>query len=162
MHRTGADVVVTGEELVLLELLERLLEHKGSRETLREAFVRVRRAGLLEDIPGLVYAPDDADGPSEYLIHTGIQRLVQNLDELPLPFDALGRFEPPHRRSTLAARPVRPDRLKRYAHVLPLVTMHGCKFRCSYCPIPAYNQSPEKTEALFQLLLKHDIGPIRC
>src|SRR5207249_2639818 len=30
--------------------------------------------------------------------------------------------------------------LKRHAGMISLVTTHGCKFHCSYCPIPAYNQ----------------------
>ncbi len=38
--RRGADVVVTGEEFVLLSLLDRLLEFKADGETLRQAFVR--------------------------------------------------------------------------------------------------------------------------
>ena len=98
--RRGADVVVTGEEFVLLELLVRILEFQGPRETMRTAFTRARNAGTLQDIPGLVYPRDDR-WPCD-LVNTGIQRLVQDLDELPLPFDAFGLFEPPHRRATLA------------------------------------------------------------
>jgi hypothetical protein len=139
--REAADVVVTGEEYVLLELLDRILEHKGDRETMREAFERVRAAGLLEDIPGLVYRPDAPDaGPPEFLINTGVQRLVEDLDELPVPFDALGLFEPPHRRGTLSRHPVPVDRLRKHGKIMAIVTTHGCKFRCPYCPIPAYNQ----------------------
>ena len=139
--REGADVVVTGEEFVLLELLDRILEHKRNGETMREAFERVQKAGLLEDVPGLVYRADaSGGGPPELLINTGVQRLVQDLDELPLGFDALGLFEPPHRRPTLSRRPVPADRLKKHAKWMATVTTHGCKFRCSYCPIPAYNQ----------------------
>lgn len=138
--REGADVVVTGEEFVVLELLDRILQHKLSGETIREAFQRVRDAGLLEDIPGLVYRPDSADSPTEYLVNTGVQRLVQDLDELPLPFDALGLFEPPHRRSTLSHQPVAAERLNRHCRIMAMVTTHGCRFRCPYCPIPAYNQ----------------------
>ncbi|MBX6314955.1 MAG: radical SAM protein, partial [Isosphaeraceae bacterium] len=148
--RRGADVVVTGEEFVLLELLDRLLDYKAEREPLRAAFRRARAAGALEDIPGLVYRRDDGDGPPRDLVNTGVQRLVQDLDELPLPFDALGLFEPPHRRATLKPRPIPPQRLGRYAKVLAIITTHGCKFHCPYCPIPAYNQdtfrfrSPER------------------
>ena len=148
--REGADVVVTGEEFVILELMDRILEHKLPDETMREAFDRVRDAGLLEDVPGLVYRPDAADGPPEYLINTGVQRLVQDMDELPLPLDALGLFEQPHRRTTLSRHPVPLNRLRRHAKIMALVTTHGCKFHCPYCPIPAYNQftfrhkSPER------------------
>ena len=136
--RRGADVVVTGEEFVLLELLDRILEFQGQRETMRTAFTRARNAGTLQDIPGLVYPRDDR-WPCD-LVNTGIQRLVQDLDELPLPFDAFGLFEPPHRRATLAPRPLPADQLGRFAKVLAVITTHGCKFHCPYCPIPAYNQ----------------------
>ena len=137
---TGADVVVTGEEFVMLELMDRILQHKSETETMRGAFERVRREGLLEDIPGLVYRSDDAHCPPEYLINTGVQQLVQDLDELPSPLDALGLFEAPHRRSTLSRHPIPLERLKRHAGILPTVTTRGCKFHCPYCPIPAYNQ----------------------
>lgn len=157
--RYNADVVVTGEEYVILELFDRILAHRAAGETMRHAFHRVRREGLLEDIPGLVYRGDEQDdGPPEYLVNTGIQRLVQDLDELPEPFDAMGLFEPPHRRRTLARRAIPAEKLGRYAQVLSVVTTHGCKFRCSYCPIPAYNQftfryrSPER--------LVHELGGV--
>lgn len=146
----GADLVCTGEEYVLLEALERIMDEKREGEHIRDAFERVRAQGLLEDIPGLVYRPDDSEGEPEYLIDTGIQRLVQDLDELPLPFDALGLFEPPHKRATLAPAPIPTERLGEKAKILAMVTTHGCKFRCHYCPIPAYNQrtfrirSPER------------------
>lgn len=146
----GADVVCTGEEYVLLELLDRILENKLPGEHIRVAFERVRAEGLLNDIPGLVFRPDAPRGHPEYLIDTGVQRLVQDLDELPLPFDALGLFEPPHKRSTLSPSPLPAEQLGRYAKVLAVVTTHGCKFHCPYCPIPAYNQdtfryrSPER------------------
>lgn len=148
--REGADVVVTGEEYVLLELLDRIVELKGSGETMREAYERARQEGLLEDIPGLVYRPDSPSGAPEYLVNTGVQRLVQDLDELPLPFDAMGLFEPPHRRATRSSLPIPVDRIGRHAQFLAMVTTHGCKFHCSYCPIPSYNQftfrnrSPER------------------
>ena len=54
--REGADAVVTGEEYVLLELLDRIVEMKRPGDTMRAAFERVRAGGLLDDIPGLVYA----------------------------------------------------------------------------------------------------------
>ena len=43
--RQEADVVVTGEEFVLLELLDRLLEFKAQRESWRLAFARQIRGG---------------------------------------------------------------------------------------------------------------------
>ncbi len=148
--REGADVVVTGEEYVLLELLDRIIELKGPDETLRTAFERAREEGQLEDIPGLVYRPDAPLGPPPYLVNTGVQRLVQDLDELPLPFDALGLFEPQHLHATLSREPISAQRLGRQAKIMALVATHGCKFHCPYCPIPGYNQhsfrhrSPER------------------
>ena len=139
--REGADVVVTGEEFVLLELLDRILEFKRPADTMRGAFERARRAGALEGVAGLVYRPDDSAGPPQYLINTGIQRLVRNPDELPMPLDGLGSFEPPHGGRTLSPRPLPIGQLHRYAKVVTLLTTRGCKFRCPYCPIAAYNQS---------------------
>jgi radical SAM superfamily enzyme YgiQ (UPF0313 family) len=138
--REGADLVVTGEEYVILEVLERILAHKHPSETMRAAFERVRGAKLLEDIPGLVYRPDAPHGPPPYLVNTGVQRLLQDLDELPLPFDALGLFEPPHQRSTLSPAPVPREQLGRHASIMAMIATRGCKFRCPYCPIPGYNQ----------------------
>ena len=148
--REGADVVVTGEEYVLLELLDRIVEMKGPGDTMRAAFQRARDGGLLEDIPGLVYRPDAPDGPPQYLVNTGVQRLVQHLDELPLSLEVMGLFEPPHGRNTLSSRPVSAERVGRHAKILAMVTTHGCQFHCPYCPIPGYNQftfrhhSPER------------------
>lgn len=138
--RQGADVVVTGEEYVVLELLDRILEFKRPGDTMRRAFDRARRAGALRDVAGLVYRPDDSAGPPPYLVNTGIQRLLEDLDELPMPFDALRLFEPPHRRRSLAPKPLPIDQLHRHASVMTVVTTRGCKFRCPYCPIAAYNQ----------------------
>jgi len=146
----GADVVVTGEEFVILELMERILDCRAPGETMRAAFQRARNSGLLEDIPGLVYRPDESEGMPEYLINTGVQRLVQDLDELPLPFAGLGLFEPPHLGTGLAPHPVPIQKLGKYASIMSMITTHGCKFHCPYCPIPAYNQytfrhrSPER------------------
>ncbi|TMQ33253.1 MAG: radical SAM protein [Planctomycetota bacterium] len=146
----SADVVVTGEEFVALELLERLMEHRSGGEHLRKTFHRLRRSGLLDDICGLVFREGDEKDPHGRLVNTGVQRLVQDLDELPHPLVGLRLVEPPHRRRTLAARPLPLDRLRRYAGIVSLVTTHGCKFHCPYCPIPAYNQftfrfkSPER------------------
>lgn len=138
--RVHADIVVTGEEFVILELLDRIMEYRGRHEHPRKAFQRLRRSGLLDDIPGLVFREGDEPGRVTRLINTGVQRLVQDLDELPHPVTSLGLLEPPHRRRTLSSRPIRPDRLHRYAGMISVVTTHGCKFHCPYCPIPAYNQ----------------------
>src|SRR5437773_4854345 len=135
-----ADVVVTGEEFVALELLDRIMEFRSQGEHPRRVFHRLRRSGLLDDIPGLVFREGDEKSPVGRLINTGIQKLVQNLDELPHPIASLGLLEPPHTRRTLSRRPVEASKLHRYAGMISVVTTHGCKFHCPYCPIPAYNQ----------------------
>lgn len=148
--KCSADVAVTGEEFVLLELLDRIMESRANDEHPRKTFHRLRRSGLLDDIPGLVFREGDEREPAPRLINTGIQRLVQNLDELPHPIASVGLIEPPHRRRTLAREPLAVDRIHRHAGMISLVTTHGCKFHCPYCPIPAYNQftfrykSPER------------------
>ena len=136
----SADVAVTGEEFIILELLDRIMESRAGEEPLRRTFHRLRRSGLLDDIPGLVFREGDEKAPVGRLINTGIQRLVQNLDELPHPVTSLGLLEPPHRRSTLSRHPLAVDKIRRYSGMISLVTTHGCKFHCPYCPIPAYNQ----------------------
>jgi radical SAM superfamily enzyme YgiQ (UPF0313 family) len=136
----SADVVVTGEEFVALQLLDRLMEFRAGGEHLRKTFHRLRRSGLLDDIPGLVFREGDERAPFGRLIDTGIQRLVQDLDELPHPLVGLSILEPPHRRRILARRPIPVAKLHRYASIIAVVTTHGCKFHCPYCPIPAYNQ----------------------
>jgi radical SAM superfamily enzyme YgiQ (UPF0313 family) len=146
----SADVAVTGEEFVILELLDRLMESRANREHPRKTFHRLRRSGLLDDIPGLVFREGDEKDPAGRLINTGIQRLVQDLDELPSAITGVGLLEPPHCRRTLSAQPVPVHKLYRHAGMISLVTTHGCKFHCPYCPIPAYNQftfrwkSPER------------------
>ena len=146
-----ADVAFTGEELILIELLDRITEHRGRGETMLAAFQRCRDGGLLNDIPGLVYMSRERDsGGRPVLIHTGVQRLVRDLDELPHPHVGFRLLEPPHRGRGLAARPLPADRVHRHSSVAALVTTHGCRFGCSYCPISAYNQrtwrykSPER------------------
>jgi hypothetical protein len=64
----AADVAVTGEEYVLLSLLEALLEIRAGKESLRTTFIRARNSGMLDSIPGLVYARTDRkDGIPEEL-----------------------------------------------------------------------------------------------
>jgi radical SAM superfamily enzyme YgiQ (UPF0313 family) len=136
----SADVAVTGEEFVLLQLLDRIMESRANGEHLRKTFHRLRRSGLLDDIPGLVFREGDDRAPLGRLINTGIQRMVQDLDELPHPVTSLGLIEPPHRRRGLSRHSLPVHKLRRFAGMVSLVTTHGCKFHCPYCPIPAYNQ----------------------
>jgi radical SAM superfamily enzyme YgiQ (UPF0313 family) len=154
----SADVVVTGEEYVILELLDRIMESRVNGEHLRKTFHRLRRSGLLDDIPGLVFREGDEKDPLGRLIDTGIQRMVQDLDELPHPITSLGLIEPPHRRRSLSRHALAIDKIRRFAGMISLVTTHGCKFHCPYCPIPAYNQftfrwkSPERLREEIEVL----------
>lgn len=143
----GADVAVTGEEFVLLSLLERLLELRGRQESLRAALVRARDGGMLDDIPGLVYPRTGPTGAAEELIDTGIQRLVGDLDELPHPALGYRLLEPPSRGTTLQRQALAPQQVRRYSSIASLVLTFGCKFNCPYCPIPAYNQRQHRVKS---------------
>ena len=136
----GVDLAVTGEEYVLLSLLEVLLSARAGNEALRRTFVRARDGGLLEEIPGLVYAKGTADGVAEELVDTGIQRLVGDLDELPHPALGYRLLEPPGRNATLGSQPLAAGQVRKHSRLGSLVLTFGCKFACPYCPIPAYNQ----------------------
>jgi radical SAM superfamily enzyme YgiQ (UPF0313 family) len=144
-----ADVVVTGEEYVLLELLQCIGAHRINGETMREGFDRARREGALDGIPGLAYRDPDSPPDQPTAISTGVQRLLRDLDELPMPHTALRLLEPRHRGTELTGR-VLPDRwfASKFRHMLLSIVMtHGCKFACSYCPIPAYNQRTWRTKS---------------
>jgi radical SAM superfamily enzyme YgiQ (UPF0313 family) len=149
----SADVAVTGEEFVLMSLLELLLGMRGGGESMRSVFFRARDAGALDSILGLMYARGTRDGPAEELVNTGVQRLVGDLDELPDPVPGYALLEAPSRRATLASRPIEPKDVSRLSPISSVVLTFGCKFNCPYCPIPAYNQrqhrvkSPERIAA---------------
>lgn len=134
----GADCVVTGEAFVLLELLHAILSQLRADQTPLAAFEKVRQAGGLTRIPGLVYL--SAAAPAKVAINTGVQRLLRDLDELPMPDAGYRMIEPPHRRSTLAAGPCPADRVGRISTISSVISTQGCRFNCSYCPIPAANQ----------------------
>lgn len=136
----GADVAVTGEEYVLLELLEVLLTFRAGGEPLRSAFQRARDAGALDGVPGLVYARTDAHGRTEELVDTGVQRLLGDLDELPDVTLGYRLLEPPGARPTLGPAALPASEVKRHSPLASLVLTAGCRFHCPYCPIPAYNQ----------------------
>jgi len=143
----GADVVVTGEEFVWLSLLELLLTERAEGETMRQAFLRVRDRGLLDGIPGLCYPRTDRHGVALEIVDTGMQRLLGDLDELPHAAIGYRLLEPPSRRRTLATRPLPVDRVRKHSPITSLVLTFGCKFRCPYCPIPAYNQRQHRTKS---------------
>ncbi|NLX13737.1 MAG: radical SAM protein [Phycisphaerales bacterium] len=136
----AADVAVTGEEYILLSLLELLLSIRAGSEPLRQTFIRARNSGMLDEIPGLVYARGEREGVAEELVDTGIQRLLGDLDELPHPVPGYSLLEPPSRLPTLASQALSIGRVRKHSPIGSLVLTFGCKFGCPYCPIPAYNQ----------------------
>ena len=138
--RVAPDVVVTGESYVLLDLLNVLVQHRGPGESMRAAFERARREGALDSTPGLVFLAPEATPQAPLLVDTGMQRLVQHLDELPHEVTGLGLLEPPHRGAGLSAGPLPDSRVGRHAMIVSLLVTQGCKFNCSYCPIPAQQQ----------------------
>jgi len=144
---TSADVAVTGEEFVLLELLEVLLSFRAEGESVRSAFFRARDAGALDAVPGLVYGRGGRDGLPEELVDTGVQRLVGDLDELPDPVLGYRLLEPPSRASTLAPAALEAGRVRRLSPIASIVLTFGCKFACQYCPIPAYNQRQHRVKS---------------
>ncbi|MFN0135951.1 MAG: B12-binding domain-containing radical SAM protein [Phycisphaerae bacterium] len=143
----GADVAVTGEEYVLLGLLDVLLSAKTPNGTLRDAFIRARNSGLLDSTPGLVYPRLDDRGRAVELIDTGVQQLLGDLDELPDPVLGYQILEAPSRRTTLASQPLPASKVMWNTPIASLVLTFGCKFACQYCPIPAYNQRQHRTKS---------------
>jgi len=135
-----ADVAVLGEEYVFLAMLERILASTGQTETLRQGFERARRERLLEDVGGLLYRAEDSAPNRPTLIHTGVQRLVRDFDELPEPMVGYRLLERPHRDRNLRPKPLALHRMRRNSFYASLVITRGCRFNCEYCPIPAYNQ----------------------
>ena len=136
----GVDLACTGEEFVLLSFLQALSEEAAGGESPLTAFERMRSTEALNDIPGLVYRAADSEPGRPYLINTGVQRLVQDLDELPMPLDGMTCIEPAHRGKTLKPKPWSTKRVRRKAFLASLVSTHGCRFNCDFCPIPAYQQ----------------------
>jgi radical SAM superfamily enzyme YgiQ (UPF0313 family) len=136
----GPDVAVTGEAYVLLDLLNVLVEFRRPGEGLRPAFERARHAGALDGVPGLVYLAPGASLAEPALVDTGLQRLMPNFDELPEDVVGLRLLERPHGGTGLSPAPIPAARLRRIAPIVPLQMTQGCKFSCSYCPIPAVNQ----------------------
>lgn len=143
----GPDVAVTGEEFVLLSLLEVLLSIRAKGESMRSTFYRARKSGLLDDIPGLVYPLGDPERTVEELVTTGPQRLLGDLDELPHPVLGYRLLEPPSRSAELATHALTANQVRRYSRISSLVMTFGCKFACPYCPIPGYNQRQHRVKS---------------
>ena len=163
------DAAVTGEVYILLELLDLLMDYHRPGEHIRKAFERARHAGALNSVPGLVYLDPQATLHEPVLIDTGLQRLVQHLDELPDEVVGLSVLEPPHRKAGLAPAPLADGKVRWRTPIVSLLVTQGCKFNCSYCPIPALNQktwrfrSPENLVRQFQTVrerygVKHFFG----
>lgn len=146
-HPAGPDLAVTGEEFVLLSLLEVVLSMRSPGEPLREAFARARDDGALDAIPGLVYPLGEREGAPEKLVDTGTQRLLGDLDELPSPVLGYQLLEAPSRRAELGSRALPPEQVRRLSPISSIVVTFGCKFACPYCPIPAYNQRQYRTKS---------------
>jgi radical SAM superfamily enzyme YgiQ (UPF0313 family) len=136
----GADCVVTGEVFVLMEMLSTIAKSRQGGESIRAAFNRARDEGALKRMPGLVYIAPDADPNKPHAHNTGMQRLLQDLDEMPMPDAGYRLIEPPHRRETMAARPYPASKVGKRSVIASVISTHGCKFNCNYCPIPAANQ----------------------
>lgn len=146
-QHSSPDLVVTGEEYVFLALLERLLECRRGPESLLAAFRRARRRGWIDDIPGLFYDRSTAGEPEPELVDTGVQRLVRDFDELPEPVQGYRFLERPHSSQFLRRHPLALCEVHRHSRVASILTTRGCKFRCGYCPIPAYNQFTFRTKS---------------
>jgi radical SAM superfamily enzyme YgiQ (UPF0313 family) len=145
---TAPDAVVTGEEFVLLSLLEVVLSMRTPGESLRKAFATARDSGALAAIPGLVYARGiRANGVADELIDTGVQRLLGDLDELPDPVLGYRLLEPPSGRQTLGSIALEASRVRKLSPISSVVLTFGCKFACPYCPIPAYNQRQHRLKS---------------
>ncbi len=101
----------------------------------------MRDSGALDEIPGLVYGLTTApDGAPEELVDTGVQRLLGDLDELPPAHLGYSLLEPPGTKVTLEQHALAASRVRAHSLISSIVLTVGCKFHCSYCPIPAYNQ----------------------
>lgn len=136
----SVDAAVTGEEYVLFDLLRLLVEEAAAGERPLHVFHRVRQQGLLDQIPGLVYRAPGQEARKPVLLHTGVQRLLRDLDELPMPLGGFRCLERPHRQRTLRAKPASLEEVRRQSFIATLAATHGCRFRCDFCPIPAYQQ----------------------
>ena len=136
----GADCVVTGEAFVLLDLLHTIVVDDHPHRTARQAFEQARSVGKLDQVPGLVYLSPDAHAGKPVAVNTGVQRILRDLDEYPLPDAGFRLLEPPHHRRTLSAQPCAPRRVGRLSPIASVIATQGCRFNCPYCPIPAVNQ----------------------
>jgi radical SAM superfamily enzyme YgiQ (UPF0313 family) len=136
----GADCVMTGEVFVLLEFLLTILGCRNDGEPIRSAFARATRIKSLNQVPGLVYLHPEESYDKPVAVNTGVQLLLRDLDEMPLPDAGYRVLEPPHRDTGLRAQPLPARKVASRSPIASVISTQGCKFNCSYCSIPAVNQ----------------------
>jgi len=56
-------------------------------------------------------------------------------------------LEPPGKNAALGPHAIPANRVRKHCLVSSVVLTVGCKFRCQYCPIPAYNQRTHRTKS---------------
>ena len=56
-------------------------------------------------------------------------------------------LEPPSHDPTLGSHALPANRFRKHCLVSSIVLTVGCKFRCAYCPIPAYNQRQHRVKS---------------
>ncbi len=136
----GADCSVTGESFVLLDLMQTILAERQGDESMRSAFERARFNGALNKVPGVVYLSPDSPPDRPIALNTGVQRLLRDLDEMPMPDAGYRLLEPTHKGTQLKDKPLHHRKVAWESPISSVITTHGCKFNCSFCPIPAVNQ----------------------
>ncbi|MDM8009049.1 MAG: radical SAM protein [Phycisphaerae bacterium] len=153
----GADCVVTGEAFVLLQLLRIVLEYRCDGGSMLSAFNQAVRANALCGVPGLVYLSPDRPDENPVAVNTGVQRLLRNLDEMPMPDAGYRMIEPPHRGPGLRPAPLPIRKVHARSPIASVVTTQGCRFNCSFCPIPGANQRTwrHKSPERFAAEIKH-------
>ena len=142
----GADVAVTGEEFVLMSLLEVLLSMRGSGESMRSVFYRARDVGALRNSRTHVSARQNGRTGRGADRHRRAASGWQS--------GRTARFG--HRVSSAgSAQPARdvgqpgvePNQIRKLSPISSIVLTFGCKFNCPYCPIPAYNQRQHRLKS---------------
>jgi hypothetical protein len=109
-----------------LELLECILDHCKPGDKPLAGYERARHSGALNEIAGLVYLDPKRDragtsGNGCVAINTGVQRLLRNLDEMPMPDAGYRLLEPPHRRKTLSPHPYPAHKVGKLSSVSSIV-----------------------------------------
>lgn len=125
-RKSGAKVILGGPHVTAVpeETMERFPEFKiaiiGEAEiTLPEVLTVLENGGDLKDVDGLIFRSDGK------LIKTRPRKLIDNLDDLPLPaYDLIPNLAEKYRPSKLTY------------HRLPstsIITSRGCPHQCTFC-----------------------------